>query len=483
MALEQLEEMVAWKYQREPWLEVPNFHDPELVEFKIPIRPEYQQRERRYPCKEVMTLRICGVTGRQQQGLLVCSLPLLGQQFFYSEPGTLRSLAAQAAQKHLDGLTPQQLSRHLPPATVELDQIALRVDRSSAKAPVDDRHELLQSLAEPLGDGQVRRLYGRPWERDQDAADLKARLGKKANVLLVGETGCGKTTVLVEAVKLLEKELALQRRPEEEETPDPRIKRRFWLTSAGRIIAGMKYLGQWEERCEKVIAELAHTGGVLCVENLLDLVRQGGEGPVNSIAAFLLPYVQRGELSLVGEATPAEFDACRRLLPGFADLFQVLVLPAMSRQQTINVLDRLAAVHKQNMRLELTAGVIDLVYHLFKRFLPYQAFPGPASRFLTQLFESSRQAKKTEVTPDDVLTLFIRQTGLPELFLRDDWPLARAQVIADFRKQIIGQEQAIAEAAGLVVTFKAGLNDPQRPWACCSFAVQPAWERLNWLAL
>ena len=466
LALEQLEEMLAWKYRREPYLRAPNFHDPELVEFKIPIRPEYRHEDRRYPAKELITLRICGVTGRQEHGLLVCAMPLLGERFFYSDPATLRSLAAHYVQQHFEGMTPQKLARYLPPAALELNQVVLRVNLNVATLPVDDQNRALHAVAEPLGDPRVRRLYARPWERESEVAELHQRLGKgKANVVLVGETGCGKTTVVVEAVKLLEKELAQQKHQTDDESdlPGHKSNHRFWLTSAGRIIAGMKYLGQWEQRCEILIAELARTGGVLCLDNLLDLVRQGGESPVNSIAAFLLPYLQRGELRLVGEATPTEFDACRRLLPGFADVFQVLALQAMNRQRAINVLDRLAAIHKQNMRLELAAGVIDLVYHLFKRFLPYQAFPGPASRFLTQLFESCRQAKKTEVTSEDVLTLFVRQTGLPELLLRDDWPLTRQEVIESFQKQIIGQTHPIREAADLVITFKAGLNDPQRP--------------------
>lgn len=33
--------------------------------------------------------------------------------------------------------------------------------------------------------------------------------------------------------------------------------RRYWLTSAGRLVAGMKYLGQWEERVERVAVHLS----------------------------------------------------------------------------------------------------------------------------------------------------------------------------------------------------------------------------------
>ena len=109
-------------------------------------------------------------------------------------------------------------------------------------------------------------------------------------MLLVGESGVGKTTLMVDAVKEAEKLTVA-----EDARPGTRHKRRFWLTSAGRVIAGMKYLGQWEERVEAVIAELGELGGVLCVERLLELVRTGGLGPTDSVASFLVPYLARGE--------------------------------------------------------------------------------------------------------------------------------------------------------------------------------------------
>ncbi|HEV3497149.1 MAG TPA: hypothetical protein VHA34_12430, partial [Actinomycetes bacterium] len=79
----------------------------------------------------------------------------------------------------------------------------------------------------------------------------------------------------------------------------------------------------------------------------------GGVGPGDSLAAFFAPYLQRHELRLVGEATPAELDACRRLLPGFADLFQPVPLAPFNRGQALAVLDRVAAQLRQNLKLEV----------------------------------------------------------------------------------------------------------------------------------
>jgi ATP-dependent Clp protease ATP-binding subunit ClpC len=473
LALEQLEDYLTWTFAQNPWLDGTDFHDPELLQVKVAVRPEYLVDGRRFPCDEPVTLRIHAVRGRQPFGLLVCAIPTLDLRFYYHDPASLRNLISHYVQQQLESLTPQALARYLPPVAVQFDWITVNVRGRSSSGQRESSTPTMQGVAEPLGDAHLRRQFSRPYERDRQVSVLVERLAReKANVLLVGDPGSGKTTVLVEAVRQLERgegASASQASDRERGLLDTRLgggrrsARLYWQTSGGRLIAGMKYLGQWEERCERLIAELAEKGGVLCVDNLLDLVRHGGESPTNSLGAFFLPYLQRGELKMVAEATPAELDACRRLLPGLVDVFQLLALPPFSRQEAVNVLEHLAGTLASNHHLEVGQGVIGLVYHLFHRFLPYGAFPGKAAAFLSLVFDRVRQEQRKEMSAADVLGLFIRQTGLPELFLRDELPLDREEVVRHFRSRIIGQEEACQAAATLVTTFKAGLNDPGRP--------------------
>jgi ATP-dependent Clp protease ATP-binding subunit ClpC len=320
----------------------------------------------------------------------------------------------------------------------------------------------LSQVAEPLGDRTVRKQFSKAWERDTLVTEAVRKLHhERTNLLFVGEPGAGKTTVLVEAVQTVERLHAAAAEQRGDPSPSPRL---FWLTSAGRLIAGMKYLGQWEERCEQVIEELARLPGVLCVERLLDLLRLGGTGPSDSLAAFLLPYLQRGEVRLVSEATPAELDACRRLLPGFVDHFPILHLPPFDRSQALAVLDRTAERRAQNLHLDIASGVSDRIYQLFRRFAPYQAFPGAAAGFVRDLCERQARTQRDQpVTPERAVDQFVCRTGLPDWLLRDEMPLDRDRILAEFRRQVIGQEAAVQAAVQLVTTFKAGLNDPHRP--------------------
>jgi len=222
-------------------------------------------------------------------------------------------------------------------------------------------------------------------------------------------------------------------------------------------------LGQWEERMEEIVSEIADIEGVLCVENLLDLIRYGGREPNESLAAFLVPYIQRGEIRVVAEASPNELDACRRLLPNFANLFQVVRLPEFTDEKALTVLTRIADANNRNLKIEYSANVVNLVYRLFKRFLPYQKFPGKTTQFLTKVFETAAQNKQKEVSIENIVENFIKLTGLPELFLRDEITLDFADVVANFESEVIGQPQACQQVANIVTTFKAGLNDPNRP--------------------
>jgi ATP-dependent Clp protease ATP-binding subunit ClpC len=467
VALAQVQEYLDWRYRDNPWAEKPDFLDPQLIAVKVPVRPEYQVEGRRYPCDESVTLRVWCVHGRQEQGLLVCVLPTLDMRFYYYDDFSLRPLVTHYVQQKLEGITPQGLARHLPSDSVSLEQVVVTLNRRESRGGywIPDL-DSLQQIAEPIGDPRFRKMLARPWHRDREVNDLVRRLSEeKANVLLVGEPGSGKTTILVEAVRLIERQQA-----EKEDRPRKGLAARlYWLTSGARLISGMKYLGQWEERCEMIIAELAQLGGTLCIDSLLDLIREGGDGSADSIASFFLPYLQRGELRIVGEATPAELDACRRLLPGFADVFQVLRLEPFSRGDAVSVLDHLSDMLRQNNPIEFGQGVTDLIYNLHSRFLPYHAFPGRAAGFVMHLFDRVRQESKptrekpAEITTERVVREFVRQTGLPELFLRDQLTLGRDDVEEAFRKQVIGQEAAVKAAAGLVMAFKAGMNDPNRP--------------------
>ena len=464
-ALAQLKEYLNWSFEHEPWRSAPDFLDPQLVEFRVEVRPEYAVKGRVYPCDESVPLRVACVYGRQQSGMLVCALPLLGLQFYYYEASTLRSLVTTYTQESLKNRTPQQLRSHLNPKSILLEEIAVRGGNPATATPTLPDIKTVELVATPLGSAEMRRSFSRAFGRERLVSDLVQLLQReRANVLLVGESGVGKTSILVDAVRVVERDRLSVNDSDAHAKASPTAKQhRFWTSSAPRLIAGMKYLGQWEERCELIIQELARIDGVIAFEDLLELVHTGGAAATNSVASFLLPFLDRGELRIVSETTPAGLNACRRLLPGFVDAFRILRVPDFAQPEALSALHAYCTNIERNSPVRINGEGRNLIYRLFRRFLPYEAFPGKTVNFTTRLYQRAKSERQTEITSDRIIAEFVKATGLPELFLRDEVSLEEQDLQAFFEHEVIGQGEACRAATSAVLTFKAGLNDPARP--------------------
>lgn len=468
-ALRQLRELLEWKFVNEPWFDSPELDEPRFIEVRVEVHPRYRSDKRIVPCPEPVSFLAPCIWGRQESGLTVCVIPHLAIQFQFQESADLKALVAHYVREALQGLNPAELASRLPPARCRLGELAVRDTSARTRKPApEDRPELksLFAVADPLLRGRAKgsAAYG----RDDLVARLEDLLASgSTHLLLVGEPGVGKSTILREAARRVARRLRTG--PDSDESadrPDDLGQYRFWRGNAARIVAGMRYLGEWEERCEQFIRDLSNIDGVFCAENLLELTSVGGAGPGDSVAAFLVPYLQKGELRLVAEATPAELDACRRLLPALADVFQIVPIPAFSEPDAESVLTRIGEIHAATAGLELGRGTVTRVAQLFRRFQPYATPPGPAAAFLRRLCEARPAAgakPPRTVLPEHAVAAFARDTGLPELFLKDDLPLDPAAARDWFAQRVIGQPAAVETAVRLVTAIKAGLNDPERP--------------------
>lgn len=482
-AVSELKEHLQWLFEDEYWREQPEYRDAKLLEFRVELRPEFEiktdekqtEKKRKRPVKkrtftaeEVFPLRVACVYWKNAGGDFYASLPMFDIEFVFNRESELKNLVQMKVQEELRGQTPLGLAGVLPPKEFWLEEVSFGSRRKKTETETFKEIPNLEKVAEPLGAKYLNKKISKAYGRETETEDLVKRLSnERASVIILGENGTGKTTVLSEAVRQIEKDLS--GKPEEKEDwEDKNPKHRFWQTSGGRLIAGMQYLGQWEERLENVIAELSDIDGVLCAENLLDLAQYGGRDANESLAAFLVPYLERNELRLICEATAAELDACRRLLPNFAAQFQIVRLPEFTAEKALDVLTQIAEISARNLHIEYSANAINLIYRLYSRFVPYQKFPGRTTRFLTEVFEKAKGKK--EITSEDVIENFVKLTGLPELFLRDEITLKFEDVVAEFQRQVIGQPQACRQVADVVTTFKAGLNDRARPLGVLLFA-------------
>ena len=299
----------------------------------VRVRLFYRDGKRQFPASREMKVPVRYVIGRYVDDSVECFLPDYDLVFHCPAIRELPQLIEEAVRTATAQIESRDLAAATPPEHSDLRVVRVRLKEKLADVDIDVT-ETLAVVADPVFARQRKRRSVPTKHRDSEAVRLVEAMSE-ASVLMVGPSGCGKTTVAKLAASMHQTNANRIAKLNGTPPPPPLV----WQSSAENLIAGMQYLGEWEQRIEGVVAELESINGVLLVSSLIDLVRLGGTQPTDSIAAFLMPYIRRGEIRLVAETTADELDATRRLLPGWAECFQILNIDLLKHGQTRDVAD------------------------------------------------------------------------------------------------------------------------------------------------
>ena len=119
----------------------------------------------------------------------------------------------------------------------------------------------------------------------------------------------------------------------------------------------MRYLGQWEERCDEMVNELEGIDGTLTFNSLQDLITTGSGTAHSGLAAYFMHFIKAKRLRMVVEATPDELKAARRQLPEFLRLFKIQTLQPLPKSSDIEIILTSLTNKAKTFDIELGDGV------------------------------------------------------------------------------------------------------------------------------
>ncbi len=460
------------KENRNRSVDEPAIVDPQLTFHTVPLQLAYRDDEtgRAFPLAKKTHFRVASVhSGRSGQAChYECFLPYLGQRFFYHDDKQLTTLIHHFTRDFLEQRRPECALQYMMQAEPTLDVISIPdQDRRKRQKQQTRIPEILRTVAEPYPPPtQVKRAVGRwpkaAWERGEIVQQLTESLLETAdNPLLSGEPGVGKSTIVYEAIR------GVVRLSKERHKDRPLT---FWRTTPQRLIGKAKYLGEWQAICDEVVQALVEVNGVLVLTDTIDAIKTGGSGAEDSVAAYLGAYLGKGQLRLLGEVTPRALEAAKGLLPEFVHNFRTLSVHEQDARTTNAVMKRYQAYAENNYHISTAIDALELGIQLVNRYIKYQQNPGKQIQFFSQVIQQAYHDQKQTIDQVFILEQFIQYTGLPSILMDDTIPLPKQSLLRFFQQRIKGQDQVLAQLCTLIQTFKAGLNDPNKPIATLLFA-------------
>lgn len=300
---------------------------------------------------------------------------------------------------------------------------------------------------------------------EKDLRSLVEILARKdrANALIVGETGVGKTSLIRSLIgKLTQNEL-----PASISNIQP------YELDLISLSQGVSYKGEIEDRFKSVIDDLSDISQpVLVIENFHRLGETASS--LNAILPSIKKILSNNTIQFI---CTSSIDGYTKNLEKDRELtayFEKISLEVPSEEDTVEILDSKKSIYEQYHNITLDNDVIPEIVRLAKRYMPERNLPASAIDLLDRSMASVKIEKEMEQTTndesntiilkkDEIRNVVAKMTGIPMGNIQSEERQRLSSAEEILHKRVIGQNHAIKSILDAVFESRSGLNKKGQP--------------------
>ena len=329
----------------------------------------------------------------------------------------------------------------------------------------DQADEILSEYCENLTGkaqkNQLEPLIGRSTELEEMITVLARRF--KANVLMVGDPGVGKTAI----IDGLAQEIIAGRVPEFLKGHE------VWSLEIGSLLAGSKYRGEFEEKFKQVIAALESKKNCILFVDEAHTMRGAGAGNNSSLdfANMLKPAITKGNLKVVASTTWEEFyesfEKDRALMRRFYRLSIDEPDASTTEQILIGLSPRLEQFHNVLIETEAITSAVELA----NRYIHDKKNPDKSIDLIDAACARERVKDQGNVTITKAMIeeQLTRVTGVPTDKLQNERSAKIVDLEGNIKQKLYGQDSAVDSVLERVYINFAGIANDKKPMASFLF--------------
>jgi ATP-dependent Clp protease ATP-binding subunit ClpC len=330
------------------------------------------------------------------------------------------------------------------------------VDRAWTSGWTPTMRHLSVDITAQVAAGQVPYIIGRQKEIEEVVRVLERTT--KNNVLLLGEPGVGKSSIVDGIAQSI---LQATASPALADSRVIQLDLEAVLGSAGTP-------HDLEQHFSTALKELVNGKTILFIDNIEQLVSQTGAGTLDA-TALLLPFIESGQLKVIGATNPATYRRQLEAKTSFTSHFQTITIEEPDPATMTGILQEFAVNIEAKQHVTISLPAIQAANELATQYIHDRVLPEKAIDLLDEAAAFVAHAKRTIVTAEDVATIIADKTGVPVTQVTEDEATKLNNLEGLLHQRLIGQDEAVSAVANALRRSRAGLRDSHKPIAVFLF--------------
>jgi ATP-dependent Clp protease ATP-binding subunit ClpA len=321
--------------------------------------------------------------------------------------------------------------------------------------------EYTTNLTKLAKDNKLEPLIGRAKELDDIVNVLAKRF--KANVLMVGDPGVGKTAIAEGLASMIEDGTA----------PEFLKGHEVYSLEVGSLLAGSKYRGDFEEKVKAVLEALnTKKKSILFIDEAHTMQ---GAGSSNSggpdFANMIKPAITKGTLKVIASTTWEEYYESFEKDRALMRRFYRVSIDEPSQDSTVRILSGLSSRLNDFHNVNITDEAIKAAVESSARYIHDRKNPDKSIDLLDAACAKQRVAgnEGAVITKDLVFEQVEKFTGVPADKLSGDNYDKINNLEVNIKGKLYGQDETVQQVLERVYVSFAGIGNETKPTASFLF--------------
>lgn len=321
--------------------------------------------------------------------------------------------------------------------------------------------EYTTNLTEQARDNKIEPMIGRSGE----VTDIITVLARKfkANVLMVGDPGVGKTAIAE----------GLAQRIVDEEVPEFLKGHELYSLEVGSLLAGSKYRGDFEEKVKNVLEALGAKKKAILFIDEAHTMKGAGSGSSSGVdfANMIKPAITKGNLKIIASTTWEEFYESFEKDRALMRRFYRVAVDEPDAATTEKILTGLSVRLNEFHSVKIETGAISAAVELAGRYIHDRKNPDKSIDLLDAACAKQRVAdnRGATITAESIKEQVTRMCGIPEDKMTENNTDKLITLESNIKSKLYGQDKTVDEVLERVYVSYAGIANENKPMASFLF--------------